>query len=118
MSPKNTAIKKKDIKEKEVKSRLRIKLQSYDHKIIDNSAREIIDIAMRYGVETIGPIPLPTEIHKFTVNRSTFIHKDAREQYEMRIHKRLIEILNPISEVIEALKDLNLPSGISIEVKT
>ncbi len=117
MSPKKTATKKGSGK-KEVKSLFRIKLQSYDHKIIDNSAREIIDIALRYGVEAVGPIPLPTEIHKFTVNRSTFVHEDSREQYEMRIHKRLIEILNPTPDVIEALKDLNLPSGVSIEVKT
>jgi len=117
MSPKKTAT-KKDSKGKKVKSRFRIKLQSYDHKIIDNSAREIIDIALRYGVEAVGPIPLPTEINKFTVNRATFVHEDSREQYEMRVHKRLIDILNPTPDVIEALKDLNLPSGVSIEIKT
>ncbi len=117
MSPKKSATKTTK-NQKETKSYLRIRLQSYDHKIIDNSAREIIDIAVRYGTEAVGPIPLPTEIHKFTVNRSTFVHKDSREQYEMKIHKRLIEIINPTPDVIEALKDLNLPSGVNIEVKT
>jgi len=99
-------------------SKLRIKLRAYDPKIIDSSAREIVDIAFRYGAETIGPVPLPTETHKFTVKRSTFVHEDSREQYEMRIHKRLIDILKPKSKIIEALKDLNLPSGVDIEIKT
>lgn len=101
----------------EVKQRLRIKLRAYDHKIIDNSARQIIDIANRYGVEVIGPVPLPTEILKFTVNRSTFVHKNAREQFEMRVHKRMIDILTPNQEIIEALRDLNLPSGVDIAIK-
>ncbi|TSC94361.1 MAG: small subunit ribosomal protein S10 [Parcubacteria group bacterium Licking1014_1] len=101
----------------ETKPRLRIKLKAYDHKIIDNSARQIIDIANRYGVEVIGPVPLPTEILKFTVNRSSFIHKDAREQFETRVHKRVIDILNPNAEIIEALRDLNLPSGVDIAIK-
>ncbi len=101
----------------EAKSRLRIKLRAYDHKIIDNSARQIIDIAGRYGVEVVGPIPLPTEILKFTVNRSSFIHKNAREQFEMRVHKRVIDILNPNQNIIEALRDLNLPSGVDISIK-
>ncbi len=104
--------------EKEEKPRLRIKLRAYDHKIIDNSAREIIDIALRYGTEVMGPIPLPTETHKYTVNRSTFIHEDSREQYEMRIHKRLIDILNPSPEILGALKDLTLPSGVDIQIRT
>ena len=108
----------KTVKEETVKPRLRIKLRAYDYKIIDNSARQIVDIAIRYGAETIGPLPLPTEIHKYTVNRSSFIHKDSREQFEMRIHKRLIDIVNPSPDIIEALKDLNLPSGVNIEIKT
>lgn len=99
------------------KPRLRIKLKAYDHKIIDNSARQIIDIATRYGAEVIGPIPLPTEILKFTVNRSSFVHKDAREQFEMRVHKRIIDILNPNADILDALKDVNLPSGVDISVK-
>jgi len=101
----------------DVKSKLRIKLRAYDHKIIDNSARQIIDIANRYGVEAIGPVPLPTEILKYTVNRSSFVHKNAREQFEMRVHKRMIDILSPNQEIIEALRDLNLPSGVDITIK-
>jgi small subunit ribosomal protein S10 len=97
--------------------KLRIKLRGYDHKIIDNSARQIIDIANRFGVDVVGPVPLPTEILKYTVNRSTFIHKNAREQFEMRVHKRVIDILNPNAEIIEALRDLNLPSGVDIAIK-
>jgi small subunit ribosomal protein S10 len=97
--------------------KLRIKLRAYDHKIIDNSAKQIIDIANRYGVEVIGPVPLPTEILKFTVNRSSFVHKNAREQFEMRVHKRVIDILSPNQEIIEALRDLNLPSGVDITIK-
>jgi small subunit ribosomal protein S10 len=97
--------------------KLRIKLRAYDHKIIDNSARQIIDIANRYGAEVLGPVPLPTEILKYTVNRSSFIHKNAREQFEMRVHKRVIDIMNPNAEIIEALRDLNLPSGVDITIK-
>ncbi len=101
----------------EVKPKLRIKLRAYDHKVIDNSAREICETALRYGAEILGPVPLPTETHKYTVNRSSFIHKDAREQFEMRVHKRLIEILNPNSRVIDALMSLTLPAGADIEIK-
>lgn len=97
--------------------KLRIKLKAYDHKIIDNSVRQIIDIANRNGVEIIGPVPLPTEILKYTVNRSTFVHKNAREQFEMRVHKRIIDILSPNEQIIEALRDLNLPSGVDISIK-
>ena len=97
--------------------KLRIKLKAYDHKIIDNSARQIIEIANRYGAEVLGPIPLPTEILKYTVNRSSFVHKNAREQFEMRVHKRMIDILNPNQDIIEALRDLNLPSGVDITIK-
>ncbi len=97
--------------------KLRIKLRAYDHKIIDNSVRQIIDIANRYGVEVVGPVPLPTEVLKYTVNRSTFVHKNAREQFEMRVHKRIIDILSPNEGIIEALRDLNLPSGVDISIK-
>lgn len=97
--------------------KLRIKLKAYDHKIIDNSARQIIDIANRFGAEVLGPVPLPTEILKYTVNRSSFVHKNAREQFEMRVHKRVIDILNPNQDIIEALRDLNLPSGVDITIK-
>jgi small subunit ribosomal protein S10 len=112
MSPK-----KKATEEKGVKSKLRIKLRSYDHKLIDNSARQIIDTALRYGAEVIGPIPLPTAIRKYTVNRSTFVHKESREQFEMRVHKRLLEISNPNPKIIDALTNLNLPAGVDIEIK-
>jgi small subunit ribosomal protein S10 len=108
---------KKVSEEKEVKSKLRIKLRSYDHKLIDNSAKQIIDTALRYGAEIVGPIPLPTEIRKYTVNRSTFVHKDSREQFEMRVHKRLLEITNPDPKIIDALTNLNLPAGVDIEIK-
>ncbi|KPJ71514.1 hypothetical protein AMJ50_01845 [Parcubacteria bacterium DG_74_3] len=104
-------------KEKEVGQKIRIKLSAYDHKVIDNSARQIVETASRYGVEVLGPVPLPTEIHKYTVNRSSFVHKDSREQFEMRIHKRLIDILNPTPKVIDALMGLTLPTGVSIEIK-
>lgn len=100
-----------------VMAKLRIKLKAYDHKIIDNSVKQIIDIANRSGVEVVGPVPLPTEVLKYTVNRSTFVHKNAREQFEMRVHKRIIDVLSPNQEIIEALRDLNLPSGVDISVK-
>jgi small subunit ribosomal protein S10 len=103
--------------EEEVKPKLRIKLRAYDHKVIDNSAKQIIETALRYGAEVSGPVPLPTEIHKYTVNRSSFIHKDSREQFEMRVHKRLIDILNPSSKIIDALMSLTLPAGVDIEIK-
>jgi len=101
----------------EIKSKLRIKLRAYDHKVIDSSCRQIIDVALRYGAEVLGPVPLPTEVHKYTVNRSTFVHKDAREQFEMRVHKRLIDVTNPNPKVIDALMSLNLPAGVDIEIK-
>ena len=103
--------------EEEVKSRIRIKLRAYDHKVIDNSTRQIVETALRYGVEVLGPVPLPTETHKYTVNRSSFIHKDSREQFEMRVHKRLVDILNPTPKVIDALMGLTLPAGVDIEIK-
>jgi len=103
--------------EEEVKPKLRIRLRAYDHKVIDSSARQIVETALRYGSEVLGPVPLPTEIRKYTVNRSSFIHKDAREQFETRIHKRLIDILNPNPKVIDALMSLTLPAGVDIEIK-
>ncbi len=108
--------KKKEI-EKESKPKLRIKLKAYDYKVIDSSARQIIETALRYGAEISGPVPLPIEIHKYTVNRSSFVHKNSREQFEMRVHKRLIDVLNPNPSVIDALMNLTLPAGVDIEVK-
>ena len=104
-------------KESDLRQRLRIKISAYDHKVIDASCRQIIDIVLRQGCEIVGPVPLPTAIRKYTVNRSTFVHKDAREQFEMRTHKRLIDILSPNPKVIDALTSLNLPAGVDIEIK-
>jgi small subunit ribosomal protein S10 len=101
----------------EIQQKIRIKIKGYDHRILDNSCQQIIETVMRYGSEAIGPIPLPTEIHRYTVNRATFVKKDAREQFEIRIHKRLIEIPNPNQKIIEALSSLDLPAGVDIEIK-
>lgn len=101
----------------EAKSKVRIKIRSYDHRIIDNSAKQIIEAAMRNGSNVIGPIPLPTEFRKYTVNRSTFVDKDSREQYELRVHKRLIDIVNINPKTTDALMNLNLPVGVDIEIK-
>jgi len=111
------AVKKAKTEKEEIKQRIRIKIRAYDHKLIDQSARQIVETAQRYGATVSGPVPLPTEIHKYTVNRSTFVHKDAREQYEMRVHKRLIDIVNPGAKVVDSLSDLNLPAGVDIEIK-
>ncbi len=96
---------------------VRIQLKSYDHKNIDNSAREILKVVERYGVEIKGPIPLPTRIKKYSVKRSPFVHEDAQEQFEIRTHKRLIDIVNPSSQVIDALRDLSLPAGVQIKLE-
>ena len=112
-----TAEKKEKEKAEEPRARLRIKVRAYDAKIIDASVRQIVETARRQGAEVVGPVPLPTEIHKHTVNRSTFVHKNAREQYEMRVHKRLIDIMNPNPKTIDALMNLNLPAGGDVEVK-
>jgi len=103
--------------EEAIQTKLRLRIKSYDHKLIDSSSRQIIEIATRNGIEIVGPIPLPTEFRRYTVNRSTFVHKDAREQFELRVHKRLIDILNPNPKIIEALSNLNLPAGVDIEIK-
>lgn len=102
---------------KEGIQRLRIRVRAYEYKILDISVKQIMDTALRYDAEVIGPIPLPTEIKKYTVNRSAFIYKNAREQFEMRIHKRLIDIVNPSPKIIESLTNLSLPSGVNIDVK-
>jgi small subunit ribosomal protein S10 len=98
-------------------STLRIRVRAYESKILDTSVKQIMDTAASYEVETRGPIPLPTEIKKYTVNRASFVYKDAREQFETRIHKRLIDIINPTPKVVEALTNMNLPSGVDIDVK-
>lgn len=96
---------------------MRIKIRAYDHKIIDQATRTIIETAERSGAKVIGPIPLPTEKKKWTVNRSTFVHKNAREQFEMRIHKRVVDIVDPSAKTIDALTSLNLPAGVDVEIK-
>jgi len=109
--------KKKAPKKAAVINKLRIKVTAYEHKILDVSVKQIMDTAFKFDAKVRGPIPLPTAIKKYTVNRSSFIFKDAREQFEMRVHKRLIDIESPSQKVIEALTNLNLPSGVDIDVK-
>jgi len=101
-----------------LKQKIRIRLKAYDHRIIDKSARKIIETAERTGAVVTGPIPLPTEKSKVTVLKSPFIHKDSREQFEMRIHKRLIDVYEPSTKTIDSLMSLDLPAGVDIEIKT
>ena len=96
---------------------LRIRVRAYDSKILDASVKQIIETALRHDAKIVGPVPLPTEIKKYTVNRASFVYKNAREQFEMRIHRRLIDIINPNAKVIEALTNISLPSGVNIDVK-
>jgi small subunit ribosomal protein S10 len=100
-----------------VKQRIRIRLKAFDHRILDKSAMQIVDTAQQTGARVCGPVPLPTEIQKYTVMRSPFIDKDSREQFEIRIHKRLIDIIDPTNKTVEALTRLNLPAGVDIEVR-
>ena len=104
-------------KDDEFHQRIRIKIRAYDHKIIDQSTRMIMDTVKRSGVDVIGPIPLPTEKNKFTVNNSTFVHKDAREQFEIRTHKRLLDIIDPTPKTVDSLMSLSLPAGVDVEIK-
>jgi small subunit ribosomal protein S10 len=99
------------------RQRIRIRLKSFDHRILDHSARQIVETAERMGARVSGPVPLPTRIERFTVLRSPFIDKDSREQFEIRTHKRLIDILDPTPRVINALMGLSLPAGVDIEIK-
>jgi len=101
----------------EVGTRIRVKIRAYDNRIIDQATRTIIETAARNDAKVVGPVPLPTEKTKFTVNRSTFVHKDAREQFEMRVHKRLIDIMNASAKCVDALMSLNLPAGVDVEIK-
>ncbi len=104
-------------KKDDAPQKLRLRVRAYDHKLIDNSVRQIIETAERNDATVVGPIPLPTEMKKYTVNRSTFIDKNSREQFELRVHKRLLDILNPNQKIIESLGNLNLPAGVDIEIK-
>jgi small subunit ribosomal protein S10 len=109
--------KKEKVEENLITNRIRIRLKAYDHMLIDQSTKTIVDVALRNGAKVIGPIPLPTDIKKYTVLKSTFVHKDARDQYEMRTHKRLLDIIEPDRKTIDALMSLDLPNGVDIEIK-
>ncbi|KXK12479.1 MAG: 30S ribosomal protein S10 [Chloroflexi bacterium OLB15] len=99
------------------KSKIRIRLKAYDHRVLDQSAQRIVETAERTGARVVGPVPLPTRIEKFTVMRSSFIDKDSQEHFEIRTHKRLIDVLDPDSKTIDTLMRLNLPAGVDIEIK-
>jgi len=103
--------------EKKEIEKLRLRIKAYDHKLIDNSCRQIVEAIKRHDAQLVGPVPLPTEIHKYTVNRSTFIDKNSREQFELREQKTAYEILNPNPKIIESLSSLNMPAGVDIEIK-
>ena len=113
-TPKSSPVKKEKAEGRVV---LRIRVRAYESKILDASVKQIMDTAMRYDATIVGPVPLPTEIKKYTVNRSSFIYKNTREQFEIRVHKRLIDIINPNAKTVEALTNLSLPSGVDIDVK-
>ena len=98
-------------------NRVRIRIKAYDHKVIDQTARKIVETAERTGARVTGPVPLPTETHRVTVNRSSFVHKTARDQYEKRVHKRVVDILEPTAKTIDQLTNLDLPAGVDIEIK-
>jgi len=109
--------KKETVKSNEPQQKIRIKIRAYDHKVIDKSTRQIIEAAEQSGAKVIGPIPLPTSKSKICVLKSSFVHKDARDQYEIRIHKRLLDIIKPTPRTIDSLMNLNLPAGVDIEIK-
>jgi small subunit ribosomal protein S10 len=100
-----------------VKSKIRIRLKAYDHRVLDESAKRIVETAERTGARVVGPVPLPTRLERFTVRRSSFIDKDSHEHFEIRTHKRLIDVLDPDSKTIDTLMRLNLPAGVVIEIK-
>jgi small subunit ribosomal protein S10 len=99
------------------KQKLRIRLKAYDHRVLDESARRIVEAAERTGARVVGPVPLPTKIERWTVRRSPFIDKDSQEHFEMRTHKRLIDVMEPDAKTIDTLTRLNLPAGVDIEIK-
>ena len=99
------------------KQKIRIRLKAYDHRVLDQSAKRIVETAERTGAKVVGPVPLPTNIEKFTVQRASFIDKDSQEHFEIRTHKRLIDVLDPDSKTIDLLTRLNLPAGVDIEIK-
>lgn len=97
--------------------RIRIRLKAYDHRVLDQSVAEIVDTAKRTGANVVGPIPLPTKIERYTVQRAPVIDKKSREQFEIRTHKRLLDIVNPTAKTVDELKKLNLPAGVDIKIK-
>ncbi len=97
--------------------KIRIRLKAYDHRVLDQSAKRIVDTAERAGASVVGPVPMPTKIEKFTVRRSTFIDKDSHEHFEIRTHNRIIDVMEPDSKTIDMLMRLNLPAGVDIEIK-
>lgn len=99
------------------RQRIRIRLKAYDHRVLDQSAQQIVQTAERTGADVVGPVPLPTKIERFAVGRSPFIDKDSQEHFEIRTHKRLIDVIDPGSETIDTLMRLNLPAGVDIEIK-
>ena len=99
------------------KQRIRIRLKAYDHRVLDQSVRQIVDTAERTGAVVVGPVPLPTKIEKFTVNRSPHVDKKSREQFEMRTHKRLLDIVDPTPQTVDALMKLDLAAGVDVEIK-
>jgi small subunit ribosomal protein S10 len=99
------------------RQKIRIRLKAYDHRVLDQSAQQIVQTAERTGAEVVGPVPLPTRIERFTVQRSPFVDKDSQEHFEIRTHKRLIDVVDPGSETIDTLMRLNLPAGVDIEIK-
>ena len=99
------------------KGRIRVRLKSYDSRVIDDSAEEILDTAIRTGAKVAGPVPLPTDKERFTVTTSPHVDKDAREQFEIRTHKRLLDIIEPTPKTLDALMHLELPAGVDIEIK-
>jgi len=102
---------------KESEQIIRLRFRSYDHNLLDKSLKQITDLLRKEGVEIRGPIPLPTEIRKYTVNRSPFIYRKSMEQFEMRIHKRIIDIINPSQRILEIFNSLDLPAGVEVEIK-
>jgi small subunit ribosomal protein S10 len=105
------------VKTKEEKQIIRLRFRSYDHNLLDKSLKQIVDLLQKEGIEVRGPIPLPTEIRRYTVNRSPFIYKKSMEQFEMRIHKRILDILNPSQRILELFNSLDLPAGVEVEIK-
>jgi len=99
------------------KGRIRVRLKSYDSRIIDSTCQQILDTAIRTGAQVVGPVPLPTRRTIYAVNKSPFIDKDAREHFQMKVHKRLVDIVSPTDKTIESLMHLDLPAGVDVEIK-